>query len=131
MKSDTTKTQSYKIHGKDVFFYFIPLIGYLFIGSIFFLWEHIAELPGIVLLYTSLVSIGNAVYYGLIWKDLNKTARRSLFVFFFLIGLAGLLLYIFSPLTAKSWELFFTVFIGSITCLFIYKHKNPSFWSWF
>jgi inner membrane protein involved in colicin E2 resistance len=126
MKSNVSKEQSSKIRGKWDFL--LIVIGYLFIyiGIVF-----LGEITGyrIVLLLASVVSVGNAIYYGLILKDLKKLLRLGLSIFFFLISLAGFMLYILLPQADESLLLGFGHFVGILTFMFIYKHKTPRFWN--
>ena len=137
MKTDKVKTQFFDSRNKQELLIYI--VGFFIVNSILFLLCEVAGLGNIVLLSASIISIGDAIYYGLLWKELKKSMRIGLSIFFLCIGLAGFILYKNAPQANNPSGIFtssnilaqtFGLFVVATTLIFIYKHKTPSFWNW-
>ncbi len=122
MKSEISKLESSKTRKKwDIR---LSAAIYAFIIAMLLLSEYTMGLYGIVFLLASVISIGNAIYYGVVWKDLQKTERQGSFIFFSLLGVAGVMFYKFLPKNNSALEFFFGLYVGITTLGFMYKYKN-------
>ena len=132
MKSNVSSTQSSESpNRRDIVVFSVALFGSFLIPTL--LCE--MGLHSLVLLSALAISIGNAIYYGIVWKGLQKSFRIGLAILFSIVALIGVMLYRSFLHTDKVSQLDFPVelfggFVVMLTVVFIYKHQTPSFWNW-
>ncbi len=135
MKSNTPEIERKDNHSKRDFV--VILAGWVIISLSTYVLCVVMKLYNVVLLTTSVIGILNAIYYGIIRKDLKRSLRLGFAIFFLGIGFVGFLLYRLSLQGDKVPQLgmaflaqFFVLFVLAITFVFIYKHRTLSFWNW-